>query len=334
MDKIILAHGGGGVLTDKLIKDEVLSSLGNSLLNPLEDSAVFSVGKNKMAFTTDSFVVKPLFFPGGDIGRLAVCGTVNDLAVSGAVPLYLSLSFIIEEGFPFKDLRKILKSIGETAKEAEVSIVTGDTKVVEKGSVDGIFINTAGVGLIEYENHITLSGAKAGDKILVNGYIADHGISVMLERMDIDIELPVESDAQPLGKLVKDILSVSEHIHCLKDPTRGGLSGALNEIALSSSVGITLFEEALPVRREVKGACELLGFDPLSIANEGKLIVVCPGDEAEKVLEIMKNSSYGTKPSVIGEVGEKNPGKVILETPIGGRRIIEKPYGEDLPRIC
>jgi len=334
MDKILLAHGGGGVLTDRLIKEEILNSLGNPLLNPLEDSAVFEVGNKKFAFTTDSFVVKPLFFPGGDIGRLAVCGTVNDLAVSGALPLYLSLSFILEEGFSVEKLRKIIKSIEETAKEAEVSVITGDTKVVERGSVDEIFINTAGIGLIEYKNSLSLSGAKAGDKILINGYMGDHGISVMMKRMDMEIDLPVKSDVAPLGKLVASVLATSENIRCLKDPTRGGLAGALNEIATSSSVGITLYEETLPVRREVQGACNLLGFDPLYIANEGKLLAVCPGDDTERVLSSMKAHPLGKDAAIIGEVSDEPAGKVLLRTSIGGRRIIERPYGEDLPRIC
>jgi len=334
MDERLLAHGGGGVLTDRLIKEEILNSLGNPLLNPLEDSAVFEVGNKKFAFTTDSFVVKPLFFPGGDIGRLAVCGTVNDLAVSGALPLYLSLSFILEEGFSVEKLRKIIKSIEETAKEAEVSVITGDTKVVERGSVDEIFINTAGIGLIEYKNSLSLSGAKAGDKILINGYMGDHGISVMMKRMDMEIDLPVKSDVAPLGKLVASVLATSENIRCLKDPTRGGLAGALNEIATSSSVGITLYEETLPVRREVQGACNLLGFDPLYIANEGKLLAVCPGDDTERVLSSMKAHPLGKDAAIIGEVSDEPAGKVLLRTSIGGRRIIERPYGEDLPRIC
>jgi hydrogenase expression/formation protein HypE len=334
MDKILLAHGGGGILTDKLIKDEILSSLGNNLLNPLEDSAVFNLGESRLAFTTDSFVVKPIFFPGGDIGRLAVAGTVNDLLMAGSTPLYLSLALILEEGFPVESLKKIIKSIEETAKEAGVLIITGDTKVVEKNNVDQIFINTAGIGVIEYPGKISLSGAKPGDKVIINGYIGDHGISVILKRTDLEVDLPVKSDAAPLRSLIGDILKSSEHIHCLKDPTRGGVAGVLNEIASSSSVGIKLYEEGIPIRKEVKAACDLLGFDPLTIANEGKVIVVCPGEDAEKILSVMRANPLGADSAIIGEITDKPSGKVLLKTRIGGSRIVERPYGENLPRIC
>ena len=334
MEKILLAHGGGGVLTDNLIKEEILKKLGNSLLTPLEDSAVFSIGNKRLAFTTDSFVVKPLFFPGGDIGKLSVCGTVNDLSVSGATPRYLSLSLIIEEGFSIENLKNIINSIEETAREAGVLVITGDTKVVEKGSGDEIFINTAGIGVIEYENSLTLSGAKEGDKIIINGYIADHGISVLLQRSDLTVELPVESDAAPLNGLVKDILNSSKNIRCFKDPTRGGVAGALNEIAIASSLGIVIYEKHIPLRKEVKAACDLLGFDPLTVANEGKIITICPGNEAEHVLSVMKEHKYGRDSVIIGEVVNKHKGRVIVKTPIGGSRILERPYGENLPRIC
>ncbi|HPZ08335.1 MAG TPA: hydrogenase expression/formation protein HypE [Candidatus Eremiobacteraeota bacterium] len=334
MNKILLAHGGGGALTDKLIKEEILKRLGNSLLTPLEDSAVFNIGNKRLAFTTDSFVVKPLFFPGGDIGKLSVCGTVNDLSVAGAIPLYLSLSLIIEEGFSVEKLQKIILSIEETTKEAGVFVVTGDTKVVEKGGADEIFINTSGIGVIEYESPLSLSRAKEGDKIIINGYVADHGISVLLQRSGMEVDLPVHSDVAPLNGLVRDILNSSKYIRCLKDPTRGGVAGALNEIATSSSAGIIIFEENLPIRKEVKAACNLLGFDPFTIANEGKVIVICPEEEAEKVLSAMRRNSLGRLSVIIGEVVNTNNGKVLVKTPIGGMRILERPYGENFPRIC
>jgi hydrogenase expression/formation protein HypE len=334
MEKILLAHGGGGVLTDNLIKEEILKKLGNSLLTPLEDSAVFSIGNKRLAFTTDSFVVKPLFFPGGDIGKLAVCGTVNDLSSAGAIPRYLSLSLIIEEGFYLENLKKIIGSIEETAREAGVLVITGDTKVVEHGSGDGIFINTSGIGVIEYENSLTLSGAKEGDKIIINGYIADHGISVLLQRSGMTVDMPVESDVAPLNGLVKDILNSSKHIRCFKDPTRGGVAGALNEIAAASSLGIVIYDKLIPLRKEVKAACDLLGFDPLTVANEGKIITICPGNEIEHILSVMKDNKYGRDSVIIGEVVNKHKGKVIVKTAIGGSRILERPYGENLPRIC
>lgn len=334
MEKILLAHGGGGVLTDNLIKEVILKKLGNKLLTPLEDSAVFSIGSKKLAFTTDSFVVKPLFFPGGDIGKISVCGTVNDLAVSGANPRYLSLAFIIEEGFSIESLKKIIGSIEETAREAGVLVITGDTKVVEKGSGDQIFVNTSGIGVIEYDHNLTLSGAKEGDKIIINGYIADHGMSVLLQRSELTVDLPVESDVAPLNGLVKDILNSSNHIRCFKDPTRGGVAGALNEIAIASSLGIVIYEKDIPVRKEVKGACDLLGFDPLTVANEGKIITICAGNEAEHILSVMKDHKYGRDSVIIGEVVNKHKGRVVIKTSIGGSRILERPYGENLPRIC
>ncbi len=334
MEKILLAHGGGGVLTDNLIKEEILNKLGNSLLASLEDSAIFSIGNKRLAFTTDSFVVKPLFFPGGDIGKISVCGTVNDLAVSGANPRYLSLAFIIEEGFSIESLKKIIGSIEETAREAGVLVITGDTKVVEKGSGDQIFVNTSGIGVIEYDHNLTLSGAKEGDKIIINGYIADHGMSVLLQRSELTVDLPVESDVAPLNGLVKDILNSSNHIRCFKDPTRGGVAGALNEIAIASSLGIVIYEKDIPVRKEVKGACDLLGFDPLTVANEGKIITICAGNEAEHILSVMKDHKYGRDSVIIGEVVNKHKGRVVIKTSIGGSRILERPYGENLPRIC
>ncbi|MEQ8221235.1 MAG: hydrogenase expression/formation protein HypE, partial [Candidatus Eremiobacterota bacterium] len=278
--------------------------------------------------------VKPLFFPGGDIGKISVCGTVNDLAVSGANPRYLSLAFIIEEGFSMENLKKIIGSIEETAREAGVLVITGDTKVVERGSGDEIFINTSGIGVIEYAHNLTLAGAKEGDKIIINGYIADHGISVMLQRSGLTVDLPVESDVAPLNGLVQDILNSSNQIRCFKDPTRGGLAGALNEIAIASSLGIVVYEKNIPVRKEVKGACDLLGFDPLTVANEGKIITICAGNEAEHVLSVMKKHKYGRASVIIGEVVNKHKGRVIVKTPVGGSRILERPYGENLPRIC
>ncbi len=331
-DKILLAHGSGGRLMHDLIKS-FLPELANPILEKMEDSAVFDVS-GRLAFTTDSFVVAPLFFPGGDIGKLAVCGTVNDLAMSGAKPLYLSLSFIIEEGLPMAELKKVILSIKKAAAEAGVKIVTGDTKVVDRGGADGLFINTAGIGVVPQGVAISASNARPGDKIILSGTAGDHGIAVLSRREGLKFDLPVPSDCAPLNGLVAHMLKVTKNIHCLRDPTRGGLAVTLNDFADKSGVGILIHEAEIPVNKAVQAACELLGLDPLYIANEGKLAAVVPAAGAAKVLTAMKQHKYGKKAAVIGEVVAAHPGKVVMQTALGASRIVDMPVGELLPRIC
>ncbi len=331
-DKILLAHGSGGKLSHDLI-ESFLPDLSNPLLDKLDDSAVFDLS-GRLAFTTDSYTVNPIFFPGGDIGKLAVCGTVNDLAMSGARPLYLSLAFIIEEGLPVTDLKKVLTSIKETADEAGVKIVTGDTKVVNRGSADKLFINTAGIGVVPEGVDISADNARAGDIIIINGNIGDHGIAVLSQREGLKFQVPVPSDCAPLNKLVVEMLETSHNIHCLRDPTRGGLATTLNDFAEQSNTGIRIEEDKIPVDRAVLAACELLGFDPLYIANEGKLVAVVAPDDAELILEKMKRNKYGGKAAIIGEVVAEYPGKVAMKTTLGASRIVDMPVGELLPRIC
>jgi hydrogenase expression/formation protein HypE len=332
-DKIIMAHGSGGKLAHELIEKAFLGALSNPLLARLDDSAVID-WKGRLAFTTDSYVVKPIFFPGGDIGRLAVCGTVNDLAMSGAVPLYLSLAFIIEEGLLRDDLTRILASIKATASEAGVQVVTGDTKVVDRGSADKLFINTAGLGLIPDGIDISGSNARPGDRVILSGTIGDHGIAVLSQREGLSFSSPLRSDCAPLNGLVAEMTRTSPRVHALRDPTRGGLATTLNEIAAQSRVGIRIEEEKIPVRDEVRGACEMLGLDPLYVANEGKLVaMVAPGD-AEAVLESMQRTAYGRDASIIGEVQPDHPGRVVMKTGIGASRIVDMLVGDPLPRIC
>ena len=332
-DKILLAHGSGGKLAHELVEKSFLRAFSNPLLAKLDDSATFDFS-GRLAFTTDSYVVNPIFFPGGDIGKLAVCGTVNDLAMAGAVPLYLSLSFIIEEGLPQQDLMQIVSSVKEAAEEAEVQIITGDTKVVDRGTADKLFINTAGVGLIPEGVSISGSKAKPGDKVLLSGTIGDHGIAVLSQREGLSFSTKLQSDCAPLNKLVADIIQVSSQIHCLRDPTRGGLATTLNELATQSKVGIKIEEEKIPVREEVQAACEMLGFDPLYVANEGKLVaIVAPGD-AEAVLNRMQQNTYGREAAVIGEVRQEHPGRVVMRTRLGASRIVDMLVGDLLPRIC
>lgn len=330
--KILLAHGSGGKLSHNLI-ESFLSDLSNPILDSLEDSAVFEVS-GRLAFTTDSYIVNPIFFPGGDIGRLAVCGTVNDLSMSGARPLYLSLAFIIEEGLPVTDLRKVLASIKEAAAEADVKIVTGDTKVVNKGSADRIFINTAGVGIVPEGVNISAAGARPGDKIILNGTIGDHGIAVLSQREGLKFRTPIPSDCAPLNGLVADMFKASTDIHSMRDPTRGGLATTLNDFAIQSHVGIRIDEDKVPVEKAVLAACELLGFDPLYIANEGKLAAVVAPDDADMLLAAMKKNRYGKRAVIIGEVVDEHPGKVVMKTSLGASRIVDVPVGELLPRIC
>ena len=330
---ILLAHGSGSRLSHELIEKNFLPSLANPLLAKLDDSAVFDLS-GRLAFTTDSYVVSPIFFPGGDIGKLAVCGTINDLAMSGAVPLYLSLSFIIEEGLTLGELKKVVSSIKAAAEEAGVKIVTGDTKVVNRGSADKLFINTSGIGIVPEGIDISGVNAKVGDKVILSGNIGDHGIAVMSQREGLKFSVPVQSDCAPLNKLVSQMLEASSQIHCMRDPTRGGLATTLNELARQSKIGIRIEEEKIPVHDGVRAACELLGFDPLYVANEGKLIaIVAPGD-AEKILARMKRNRYGAGASIIGEVTDDHKGKVIMKTRLGSSRIVDMLSGELLPRIC
>lgn len=332
-ERILLAHGSGGKLSHNLVQKVFLPLLTNPFLDKLDDSAVFELC-GCLAFTTDSYVVSPLFFPGGDIGKLAVCGTVNDLAMCGAHPLYLSLSLVIEEGFPFRDLQQIMTSVHRAVAEAGVKIVTGDTKVVNRGSADKLFLNTAGVGIIPSGINISGSNAKVGDKIILSGSIGDHGMAVLSQREGLKFKLPVESDCAPLNKLVREMLETSPDIHCLRDPTRGGLATTLNEIALQSRVGIRIEEDKIPVQEGVRAACELLGFDPLYVANEGKLAAVVAATEVEKILARMKQNPYGAKATMIGEVVAEHPGRVVMHTSLGASRLVDMLVGDLLPRIC
>lgn len=331
---ILLAHGSGGKLSHDLVKDVFLPVFDNQVLNQLDDRAEVEVSGVRLAFTTDSFVVNPPFFEGGDIGKIAVAGTVNDLAMGGAIPLYLSAGFIIEEGFSMEMLRKIVESMKKTADEAGVKIVCGDTKVVEKGSADQIFINTSGIGVVPDGVKISGNQAKPGDKVIINGYIGDHGIAVMAERQGLSFRNKIASDCAPLNGLVSKMLEVSKDINVLRDPTRGGVGTTLNEIAAQSKVGIVLQEDNLPVRDQVMAACEILGFDPIYVANEGKLLAVVPAAIAEDLLAVMKQHPYGKDAAIIGEIVAEHPGKVVLSTGLGGRRIVDMLVGEQLPRIC
>ncbi|MFC2017252.1 hydrogenase expression/formation protein HypE [Chloroflexota bacterium] len=332
-DRVLLAHGSGGKLSHDLIEKNFVSAFGNPILDKLDDSAVFEVS-GRLAFTTDSFTVSPIFFPGGDIGKLAVNGTVNDLAMSGAVPLYLSLSFIIEEGLLIAELEKIVNSICQAADEAGVKIVTGDTKVVNQGSADKLFINTSGVGVVPPGVDISASNAKPGDKVIVSGCLGNHGIAVLSQREGLKFQVPIESDCAPLNKLVAEILETLASIHCLRDPTRGGLATTLNDFAEQSQIGIRIGEESVPINKAVLAACELLGFDPLYIANEGRLVAVVAPSDADKVLARMRQNQYGTEAAIIGEVVNEHPGKVVMKTRMGASRIVDMPVGELLPRIC
>lgn len=332
-DRILLAHGSGGKLAHDLVQKMFVDVLGNPILAKLDDAAVFTAS-GRLAFTTDSYVVTPIFFPGGDIGKLAVCGTVNDLAMSGARPLYLSLSFIIEEGFSQKDLEEIVNSVKEAADEAGVTIVTGDTKVVDQGSVDKLYINTAGVGAVAPGLNISGSNAQPGDEVLLSGPIGDHGIAVMSKREGFSFSTKLESDCAPLNDMVADMLAASSNIHCLRDPTRGGLATTLNELAKQSEIKIIIEEERLPVRDEVLAACEMLGFDPLYVANEGKLVAVVAAPDAERVLNTMRKTRYGKEAVILGEVVEGDSGRVVMKTHLGATRIVDMLVGDLLPRIC
>lgn len=333
-EKIVLAHGSGGKLSHDLVKRIFVSMFDNAILNQLDDRAALEIAGKALAFSTDSFVVKPIFFPGGDIGKLAVCGTVNDIAMGGAKPLYLSTGFIIEEGMPIEELERVVTSMKNAAGEAGVTIVTGDTKVVERGSCDRLFINTAGIGAVPDGVNISGANARPGDKIIVNGYIGDHGIAVMAERHGLSFRENLASDCAPLNGLVETMLAVSKSIRVLRDPTRGGLATTLNEIAQQSGVGIMIEEDKIPVRDEVRGVCEILGLDPLYVANEGKLIAIVPPEAAEKMVDAMTRHKYGYGTKIIGEILPEPKGKVFLQTVIGGRRLLDMLTGDQLPRIC
>lgn len=332
---VLLGHGSGGTLTGELVKSVFQEAFSNPILDEMLDAALLDLPKGRIAFTTDSFVVDPIFFPGGDIGKIAVCGTVNDLAVSGAEPLYLSAGFIIEEGFPLADLRRIVRSMREAAEAAGVSIVTGDTKVVGRGGADKIFINTAGIGVIPEGIELSPRRMQPGDVVLVSGSIGEHGLAILAQREGLSFTTPVVSDCAPLNRLTGAVLGAGgPGVRCMRDPTRGGLATALNELAQQGGRGILVREEAIPVRREVMGACDMLGIDPLYLANEGKVIVVCAPDVADKVLQAMRELPEGRDAVRIGEVIPENAGLVLLETELGATRIITMLEGEPLPRIC
>ncbi len=336
-EHITLSHGSGGKATHNLIEGVFAPAFSNPLLDRMDDAATFAVGEagERIAFTTDTYVVSPLFFPGGDIGKLAVHGTINDLAMAGARPLYLSAGFILEEGFSIAMLRRVVESMAAAAAEAGVAIVTGDTKVVQRGKADGLFVNTAGVGVMRTSRPMGQAHAQPGDKVLLSGPIGDHGITVMLAREELEIETDVQSDSAPLHGLVADLLAAADaHIHCLKDPTRGGIATSLNEIALASEVSIALDEQAIPVRPDVRGACEILGLDPLTIANEGKLLAIVAPEAAGAALAAMRAHPLGQEAAIIGEVRAEPAAMVFLRTDIGGTRVLDMLVGDPLPRIC
>ena len=330
---IVLGHGSGGRLSAQLMRDLFLPAFDNEILRKLDDQAVLTAGSERIAFTTDSFVVTPLFFPGGDIGQLAVNGTVNDLAMSGAQPLFLSAAFILEEGFPIDQLRLVTESMAKAARAAGVTIVTGDTKVVNKGSADKLFITTSGIGLLPSGTTISASLARAGDQIILSGTIGDHGMAVLSVREGLEMEGQIASDTAPLHSLVRAMLAAGT-IHALRDPTRGGLATSLCEIATTAQIGVEVRAGAIPVQREVKAACEILGLDPLFVANEGKLVAFVPAASAQHVLMAMRQTPEGRQATIIGEAVQSHPGMVLLETEVGGRRILDLPLTEQLPRIC
>lgn len=333
-NRIILDHGGGGRLSHQLISELMLPAFHNPILSRLDDSAVFEIERGRIAFSTDSYIVDPIFFPGGNIGDLAINGTVNDISMSGAKPLYLSVGMIIEEGFSVTELKIIIGAMQKAAEKAGVKIVAGDTKVTPKGVCDKIFINTSGVGVVPENIRISSKNAQPGDRILLSGTIADHGIAVLVQRENLSFDTSIQTDSAPLNRMVGGMISASNRIHVLRDPTRGGLGCALNEIALNSDVGIEIDEGDIPVADEVAGICELLGFDPLYIANEGKLVAFVPHEDAEAVLESMRRDEFGRRAGIIGRVVSDHPGRVVMKTRIGGERIVDMPAGEQLPRIC
>jgi hydrogenase expression/formation protein HypE len=340
-DSILLGHGSGGSLTAELIKTIFVPGFNNSVLSALEDQATLQLsgGNNghkgpRIAFTTDSFVVRPLFFPGGDIGTLAVHGTVNDLAVGGAKPLFLSAAFILEEGLAVADLKRIVASMRSACDDAGVALVTGDTKVVDRGKGDQVFITTSGIGTVPEGRSLSIRSARPGDKVIVSGTIGDHGIAIMSVREGLEFETVLESDSASLADLTRAMLEACPSIRCMRDPTRGGVSSALNELADASNVGVNLTESALPQRAEVRAACEMLGLDPLYVANEGKLIAVVPAADADRLLATMRAHPRGEDSAVIGEIVADHAGMVVMRSLVGGERVVTMLTGEQLPRIC
>lgn len=333
-EHILLDHGSGGRLSNQLVADYILPKFNNAALSELHDGARVDWDGSRLAFSTDSYVVDPIFFPGGNIGDLAINGTVNDIAMCGGEPLYLSVGLILEEGLALVDLERILESMRLAAQKACVQIITGDTKVVPKGAADKIFINTSGVGRIESGIDVASHKASPGDKIIMSGGIADHGVTVLTQRENMNFDISVKSDSAPLNHMVQSLLKLEEHLHVLRDPTRGGVGTALNEIALSSNVGITITECQIPMKDEVAGICEFLGFDPLYLANEGKLLAIVSGEHAEEALGIIKACEYGRQAAIIGTVTNEHPAKVFMKTGVGGTRIVGMLTGEQLPRIC
>jgi hydrogenase expression/formation protein HypE len=333
-DRVLLGHGSGGKLSAELLRSVFLPLLGNPVLSRLEDQATVEVNGARLAFTTDSFVVKPLFFPGGDIGSLAVHGTINDLAVGGARPLFLSAAFILEEGFSLAELRRITESMARAAGRSGVQIVTGDTKVVERSSGDGVYINTAGIGVVHAGVSLSAANALPGDAVILSGAIGDHGICILSQREGMELDGEIQSDSAPLHTLVRTILDVTTHVRVMRDPTRGGLASALNEIAAQSRVGIRIEEKSIVAHDTVRGACELLGLDPLYVANEGKLVAIVEADAADRVVAAMRTHPLGAEAAVIGRVTEGDPGMVTMRTAFGTTRIVDMLAGDQLPRIC
>ena len=333
-DTVLLGHGSGGKLSAELLRDVFLPVFANPVLCRLEDQASVEINGVRLAFTTDSFVVKPLFFPGGDIGSLSVNGTVNDLAVGGAKPLFLSAAFILEEGFSMDELRRITASMAQAAGRAGVAIVTGDTKVVEKGSGDGVYTNTTGIGLVRDGLSLSAGSARPGDAVILSGAIGDHGICILTRREGLELDTTIESDTAPLHALVEAILNVSTGVRAMRDPTRGGLASTLNEIAAQSRVGVRVEEQAIPVHDTVRGACELLGLDPLYVANEGKLVAIVAAEDADAVVAAMRADPLGRDAAIIGHITERDPGMVRMRTAFGTTRIVDMLAGDQLPRIC
>lgn len=335
-DKILLGHGSGGKLSHDLIRDLFVKYFHNNYLDGQTDSAVIPSDGGLLSYTTDSFVVDPVFFPGGNIGNLAICGTVNDLAVSGATPKFISTGFIIEEGFPLKDLEEIVKAMAEEAVRAGVMIVTGDTKVVNRGKCDKVFINTSGIGILDPRNRHIGTGEKIepGDKVLINGTIGDHGMAVLAARNEMHVRGEIRSDCAPLNDLIGKILAAAGGVKFMRDPTRGGVATVLSELASNKAYGVMAEEEMIPVNPRVRAFCEILGFDPMYVANEGKVLIVADQDSANFILEIMKNHPLGQEAAVIGEISADYPGKAWMKTGIGGKRILDMLAGEQLPRIC
>jgi hydrogenase expression/formation protein HypE len=332
--RVLLGHGSGGILSHELLEQVFLCHFRNNFLVPLEDATLLPSPSSRIAFTTDSFVVKPLFFPGGDIGRLSICGTVNDLSMRGAEPLYMSVGVIIEEGLLLSDLEKIVRSMSEAAKEAGVLIVCGDTKVVERGAADGLFINTAGVGKTGDDVNISVGNAKPGDAVILSGTMGDHGVAVLAGRHGFRFTSAIGSDVSPLNGLVRAVLTAFPRVHVMRDPTRGGVATTLKEIAETSGVGIDIDEESIPVSDGVAAACSMLGLDPLYLANEGKAVIVVPEEGAQDVVAAIRDHRYGRMAAVIGRVSAKNPGIVTIRNPYGSRRVVEMLAGDQFPRIC